>query len=240
VALFASFALVYALSGIYGRDERQAAIANSGRLDRLEHALGIAWEQPLQHWASGHRLALDLANYTYFSCQFIVSTAFLLWLYARRHGSFGVVRDALVSANVLSLVILFLYPAAPPRLVPGSRVLDTLAGNSVSLQSSVVDALNNPYAAMPSLHASYALVLGATGVLLVRRRGARWLWALYPPLVCYSVLATGNHYLLDVVAGALVLLPTPLVRLVAARLAASAPVAPAVQPLSDPEAFCER
>src|SRR5262249_47470974 len=90
--------------------------------------------------------------------------------------------------------------------------------NSVNLNSPVIDALNNPYSAMPSLHASYALVIGAAGVLLVRRRAAKLAWALYPMLVIYSVVATGNHFTLDVAAGALILLATPAAWWVTSRL----------------------
>ncbi len=223
VVLLGSFTFVYALSGLYGHRERQAAFANSRELERLERLIGIDWEHPLQHWVlHAPRIFLDIANYTYFNCQFTASTLFLLWAYARRNERFGLIRDALLAANYVSLIVLFVYPAAPPRLVPGGGFTDTLDANSVNLHSRFIDALNNPYSAMPSLHASYAIVVGVAGFSLTRRRWAKLVWALYPFLVVYSVVATGNHFLLDVIAGALALLATPVVSWASARLAAAA------------------
>ncbi len=223
VALLGSFTFVYALSGLYGRREWQAAFANSRELERLERSIGIAWEHPLQHWVlHAPRIFLEIANYAYFNCQFTASTLFLLWAYARHNERFGLIRDALLAANYVSLIVLFIYPAAPPRLLPGGGFTDTLDANSVNLHSSFIDALNNPYSAMPSLHVSYAIVLGVAGFSLTRRRWAKLLWALYPSLVIYSVVATGNHFLLDVIAGALALLATPVVSWASARIAAAA------------------
>jgi len=108
------------------------------------------------------------------------------------------------------VIVLFVYPLAPPRMVPGSAFVDTLDANAVSLHSHLIEILNNPYSAMPSLHASYSLVVAATGVALVRSRPLKVFWALYPVFVFYSVLATANHFVLDLAAGAVALLAAPL------------------------------
>lgn len=222
VALLGSFTFIYALSGVYGRQEASAAVANADRLLRHERALGIDWEHGVQHWllhGGAPHVLLDIANYTYFNCQFTLSTLFLLWVYARRNRHFARVRDALLAANYVSLIVLFVYPMAPPRLVPGSGFVDTLNADAVNFHSSFIDALNNPYSAMPSLHVSYAIVLGLAGIALTRRRWAKLLWSLYPGLVIYSVVATGNHFVLDVAAGAAALLATPVVSWASSRLA---------------------
>jgi membrane-associated phospholipid phosphatase len=138
-------------------------------------------------------------------------------VYFRRNERFGRVRDALLAANYVSIVVMFVFPLAPPRML-GSFV-DTLDANRVNLHSSVINALNNPYSAMPSLHASYAIVLGVAGVVLSRHWWSKLIWLLYPVLVTYSIVATGNHYVLDVVAGAVVLLATPVVSWASSRLA---------------------
>src|SRR5258708_33338868 len=114
---------------------------------------------------------------------------------------------------------MFLSPLAPPRAIPGAGFADTLDANAVNLHTSLISALNNPNSAMPSLHASYAIVVGVTGCLLTRNLVARSFWALYPLLVTYSVIATGNHYVLDVVAGVAALAATPVVDRVARWLA---------------------
>jgi hypothetical protein len=96
-------------------------------------------------------------------------------------------------------------------MVPGSAFVDTLDANAVSLHSHFIEILNNPYSAMPSLHASYSLVIAAAGVTLVRSRPLKVFWALYPVFVFYSVVATANHFVLDFAAGAAALLTAPLV-----------------------------
>jgi membrane-associated phospholipid phosphatase len=220
VGLLGSFELVYALSGIYGRRAEPTALANARGLLDLEPALHVDWEHGIQDWAlRAPHVFLDVANRAYFSSQFTVSTLFLLWVYSRRHAHFARVRNALLAANYVSVVVMFVYPLAPPRVVPGAGFIDTLNANAVNLNSSVISVLNNPNSAMPSLHASYALVLGVAGVLLSRTLVMRIVWALYPLLVFYSVIATGNHYVLDVVGGAAALAATPLVDKAAAWLA---------------------
>jgi len=212
VGLLGSFEVIYALSGFYGRSVQPAATANARGLLDLEATLHLDWEHGIQDWAlRAPQIFLDIANRIYFISQFTVSTVFLLWVYARRQSSFARIRNALLAANYVSVVVLFLYPLAPPRVVPGAGFIDTLDANAVNLNSSVINALNNPNSAMPSLHASYAIVLGVSGVLLCRTLVMRAVWAVYPLLVFYSVVATGNHYVLDVVGGVVALAATPLV-----------------------------
>ena len=212
IAIFQVLGALYALTGIYGRSQAGPAVVDSRQILHLERALGIAWEAPIQHAVlAGPGLFRSVADLTYFSCQFLVSSAVLLWVYARHTTRYPLVRDALVAANVVALVVAIAYPAAPPRMVPGIGVRDTLDTNAVNMHSSVVDALNNAYSAMPSLHASYAVVIGLAGVALTRSWWARVAWSLYPALVLYSILATGNHFVLDAVAGVAALAATPLV-----------------------------
>src|SRR6476620_1010898 len=97
VVLLGSFEVVYALSGLYGRSHNELAIANARGLLSFERRLGIEWEHGLQNWVlNGHHAVLELANRTYFSSQFAVSTVFLLWVYSRRTESFARVRNALL------------------------------------------------------------------------------------------------------------------------------------------------
>ena len=218
VVLLGSFSVIYALTGLYGRNEAGHAIAHARDVLQLETVLHIDWEHGIQDWAlRGPNLLLDVANYTYFNCQFSLSVAFLIWVYFRRNDRFARVRDALLAANYVSLVVMFVYPLAPPRML-GSFV-DTLDANSVNLHTSFIEKMNNPYSAMPSLHASYAIVISIAGVALTRRWWTKLIWLLYPGLVSYSIVATGNHFVLDVVAGAAVLLATPVVSWASSRLA---------------------
>jgi hypothetical protein len=210
IFLLGSFEVLYALSGIYGRDHAAQGIANGRGLLGAERTLGIAWEHGVQNWTlTQPHILLDVANRLYFSTQFGISIAFLLWVYVRRQPYFARVRNVLLGANFASLIVLFVYPVAPPRMLPGSGFVDTLDANAVSLHSHVISILNNAYSAMPSLHASYAIVLAVAGVALVRSRLLKVVWALYPLLVFYSVVATANHFVLDLVGGAAALLTAP-------------------------------
>ena len=212
VALLGSFQFIYALTGIYGREKTDAAVANGRGILRVEQTLGIAWEHGIQGWVlQAPHVFVDVANQTYFLCQFTVSTVFLIWVYVRHTERFGRLRNALLAANYVSVAVLFLFPAAPPRLLPGAGFVDTLNADTVNLHTHLIETLNNPYSTMPSLHAAYAIALGITGVTITRTWLAKTLWVLYPCLVTYSVIATGNHFFLDVAAGATALLATPLV-----------------------------
>ncbi len=217
VFLLGSFEVLYALSGLYGRSHAAQGLANARAVLRTEGTLGLAWEHGVQDWTLQRpHIFVDVANRLYFSTQFAISVAFLLWVYVRRQTHFARVRNALLGANFASLIVLFVYPVAPPRMLLGSGFVDTLDANAVSLHSHVIEILNNAYSAMPSLHASYAIVLAVSGVALVRSRPLKLVWATYPLLVFYSVVATANHFVLDLAAGAAALLAAPVVDRVAA------------------------
>src|SRR5207247_4239442 len=99
------------------------------------------------------------------------------------------------------------YPAAPPRMFPLDGFVDTLAQcASLNHGSGVIELASNQYAAMPSLHAADALIVGVTLAYAVRHWWAKLIWLLWPAWVCFSVMATANHFWLDCVAGGLVAL----------------------------------
>src|SRR5207342_929238 len=91
---------------------------------------------------TGPSVFRSVADLTYFTCQFLISSAFLLWVYARHTHRYPLVRDSLVAANLVALMAAIAFPAAPPRLVGGDGLVDTLDTNAVNMHSSVVDALN--------------------------------------------------------------------------------------------------
>jgi hypothetical protein len=210
VVLLGSFEIVYAVSGLYGRGQARTAVAHARGVIGLERRWGIFWEHGVQNWAMRRHMVMDVANHTYFLSQLGVSSAFLLWAYLRRPEHFERVRNAFLAVNLVSVAVLFAYPLAPPRLVPGAGFSDTMSSSAVNLHSELIDALNNPYSAMPSLHASYALVLGIAGVALSRTLWAKLLWAMYPLLITFSIVASGNHFVLDALGGFAALAVIPL------------------------------
>jgi membrane-associated phospholipid phosphatase len=105
-------------------------------------------------------------------------------------------------ANVLGLVGYVLLPTAPPRMFPEVGFVDTLATfGGLNHGSGLVELASNPYAAMPSLHSADALIVGVVMAAVVRHSWAKLLWLAWPVWVWFAVMATGNHFWLDVLAG---------------------------------------
>jgi membrane-associated phospholipid phosphatase len=145
---------------------------------------------------------VQAVNWTYWNSQFTVVGIALLWVYFRRNDSFLRLRNILLLANMLALVGFVLMPTAPPRFFPEWGFVDTLAESSaLNHGSGLVQLASNQFAAMPSIHSADALILGFTMAALVSSRWAKVLWTLWPSWVWFTVMATGNHYWLDVVAG---------------------------------------
>ena len=129
----------------------------------------------------------------------------LLFVYLRRHERFARFRNTILLANVIGLVGYVVMPTAPPWMFPGRGFVDGVN------HESGIGALANPYAAMPSLHAADALIVGVCLFVACRRWYVKALWALWPAWVWFCVMATANHYLFDVVAGIAVALLAMLV-----------------------------
>ena len=137
--------------------------------------------------------------------QFAVVGLALLWVYLRRNGDFLRFRNVLLLANVIGLLGYVLLPTAPPRMFPDLGFSDTLSNFSeLNHGSGVIEFAANPYAAMPSLHAADALIVGLVLASVCRSKVAKVLWLLWPAWVWFSVMATGNHFWLDVLGGVIV------------------------------------
>lgn len=185
---------------------RDAAIANAERLIDVERSLGTFFEPGFQQGLIAHASWLvDLANFIYLNSHFVVTTAFLAWLYLRRNEHFYFVRNMFMVAMALALVGYALYPTAPPRLFPGEGFTDTIATfTGVSQDSTTASLLFNQYAAVPSMHVAFSLMIAVPGAALSRQALSRTLWSAYPLVVLFVIVATGNHYWLDAAAGAAV------------------------------------
>lgn len=145
---------------------------------------------------------VQAVNWTYWNSQFTVVGLALLWVYFRRNEAFLRLRNMLLLANMLALVGFVLMPTAPPRLFPEWGFVDTLAASAtLNHGSGIIQLASNQYAAMPSIHSADALIVGFVMAALVGSRWAKVLWTLWPSWVWFSVMATGNHYWLDVAAG---------------------------------------
>jgi PAP2 superfamily len=202
-AAFALYA-VYELVRGFGGTDYVAAKLHTADIVAFERRLGIFHELGIQQAAARVPGLPAFLGAAYISLHLLATTAFLVWVFKSRRGSFPLVRTTLVGSTAIALVIYVLYPAAPPRLTE-LGFSDTVSnGTGLNLSSDLLGALYNPLAAVPSLHFGYSLLVGVGIYVLAQRRWVRWLGAAYPVFMLYTIVATGNHFLLDAVAGGIV------------------------------------
>ena len=187
--------------GVADRDSYEA-FQNGLRVADIEHRLTGLWELSLQSLVASSGLLRELTSWTYWHSQFTVLGLVLLFVYLRRNWAFVRLRNTLLLANVIGLVGFALVPTAPPRMFPELGFVDTLSTfGGLNHGSGLVELASNPYAAMPSLHSADALIVGVVMATVVRHSWAKVLWLVWPVWVWFAVMATGNHFWLDVVAG---------------------------------------
>jgi hypothetical protein len=201
------------LAGLYFAGELARGIARGGEptaeahaatIVHLERSLHVFDEAAIQR-AAGH--IGDLATflgYAYVSVHLAGTVAALVWVYRRRRDVYTRLRNALALASALGVVGYAVFPTAPPRLA-GLHIVDTVsAATSVDLDSSFVSSLYNPYAAVPSMHIGFSLIVGLAIARLARRPVWRVAGLAYPVFVLFLIVATGNHFFFDAAAGAAV------------------------------------
>jgi membrane-associated phospholipid phosphatase len=188
---------------INGNDVAKASW-NATKVIHLERALHIFIEPSVQSWALNDHWIMDVADWTYLNAHYIVTFGALLFMYLRRNDSFYFVRNMFMIAMMVALVGYALYPTAPPRLMPEWGFTDAIQlFTGVTAEKGASAALLNLYAAIPSMHVCFALMTGLPMARLSRHRPARIAWCVYPVFISFVVIATGNHYLTDVILGAL-------------------------------------
>jgi hypothetical protein len=191
------FAVLYQLArGLADRNPSRA-FANGYHVVAIEtryaHKL---YELTFQQFVDQRHFLETLVSWTYWNSEFTVVGLAVLWVYVRRHDAFVGFRNSILLANTIGLLGYVLVPTAPPRLL-GVGFVDQHRDGLVSLAA-------NPYAAMPSLHAADALIVGVVLFSVCRSWWAKALWAVWPFWVWFAVMATGNHFWLDCFAGILV------------------------------------
>ncbi len=185
--------------------QRAIAITNGQNVIDFEKGTHTFFEPHLQSVFIDHRWIIDFANFMYMNSHFVVTTAFLVWLYLFRNQNFYFVRNMFMVAMGLAVVGYALLPTAPPRLFPSDHLVDTITQYAqVNHDSGLVKLFINPYAAIPSMHVAFSTMIGVTGVLISRRTITKTLWAMYPFLVFWVVIVTANHFWVDGAFGLLV------------------------------------
>jgi membrane-associated phospholipid phosphatase len=194
--------------GVADRDPL-SAFWNGFLVIDLERRIGTLFEPTVQRLVDSSAVLIAATTYTYWLSQFAVVGAALLWIYFFHHERFARFRNWLICANLVGLVGYVLVPTAPPRMFPEWGFADTLAEHSsVNHDSGLISFAANPYAAMPSLHAMDAFIVGVVMAAACRTWWMRTIWLLWPAWVAFAVIGTGNHYWLDVVAGVAIAIVT--------------------------------
>jgi PAP2 superfamily len=180
------------------------AFANARDLIGLERGLGLFFEPPVHAWAESTDWLIDATSWMYINSHFTVTTGALAFIYLRRNSSFYFIRNMFMVAMGIALVLYAAYPTAPPRFLPEWGFSDSVARfTGLTAEGSSADALYNPFAAVPSMHVAFALMLGVPLASMTRRRWVKALWLSYPPLITFVVVATANHWWFDAFTGAL-------------------------------------
>ncbi len=206
VALFGAAYLAYRLVRGLVEGDANAAFAHARDVISLELSLHVFVEPSIQAWASGSRTLMDFLSWLYVNAQTTVTVAALVYLYLRHNRSFYFVRNMFAIAMFVALIGYIVFPTAPPRFMPEWGFIDSVAsvtGVHVDHASASLNALVNPYAAIPSMHVCFALMIGWPLTLLTRHRIVKVMWFLYPFLMAFVIIATANHFIFDAILGAL-------------------------------------
>jgi hypothetical protein len=189
----------------FGSTSLAAARAHTADIVALEQHLGFFVERAVQHAAEAVPAVPMLLGFAYMSLHFGATAVALVWVHRSHRDRFPLVRTTLVVSTAIALAIYILYPAAPPRLA-GIGFADTVTEKAgINLSSDALGSLYNPFAAVPSLHFGYSLLVGVTVAMVARRRWVRAVGAAYPPFMLFTIVATGNHFIFDAAAGGIVM-----------------------------------
>jgi membrane-associated phospholipid phosphatase len=201
------FLAIYQIArGLAGHD-KALALAHGHWVINAEQTVGNLFELTAQKFVSSSEWLEIAVSWTYWMSEFAVLGCALLWVYLRRNEYFKNFRNWVLLAGAIGFIGYVVYPTAPPRMFPMDGFVDTLTRfASLNHGSGVIELASNQYAAMPSLHAADALIVGITLAYVCRHWWAKVLWLMWPAWVCFSVMATANHFWLDCLAGAFVAL----------------------------------
>jgi len=183
-----------------------AAFQHAREVISIERTLHLFVEPSVQAWASGSHLVMESTSWLYVNAQTSVTIGALLYVYLRHNQSFYFVRNMLMIGMALALVGYTVFPTAPPRFMPEWGFIDSVAdltGVGASQGGGSMTALFNPYAAVPSMHVAFAVMIGWPLARLVRTPAVRVLWLVYPFLMTFVIVVTANHFIVDALLGAL-------------------------------------
>jgi membrane-associated phospholipid phosphatase len=203
IALAVVAYLIYEAARLLTAGSYPSALANAHHVVALERDMNLDVEGAIQRAFLDSPL-LTALNYVYLVAQNLVLPASLVLLYRVNRSVYRTLRNTLLATWLLALPVYALFPAAPPRLA-GLGIVDTVSGGSpLKMEGGATTTLVNQFAAVPSLHVGFAFAIGIALAAALRAPLLRFAALLWGPLVLLSVVATGNHFVLDAVAGLLI------------------------------------
>ncbi|MET9672276.1 phosphatase PAP2 family protein [Streptomyces sp. NPDC006482] len=206
LVLVTALFLVYKCGRLVANGHEARAFRNADRVWDAERALHLPGEGTIQHLLMHGEPLIRAANTYYAAVHFPATIAFLVWLYWRRPAHYLWSRRVLALLTGAALALHLLLPLAPPRMLAATGLVDTarVYGPSVYGATPETDSMANQFAAMPSLHFGWALMV-AIGLIVATRSRWRALWLLHPLLTLLVIVGTANHYWFDALAAAALL-----------------------------------
>jgi hypothetical protein len=211
IALIAACYAVYSMIRNHVGNVRAVAYTNANTIADIENTLALDIERTLNNWLHGNPVLAVPSCFYYASLHFVVTPALLIWLYMRRPQVYTRARTVLMLATGAALIGFYLTPTAPPRLIGNPNGLHDIMAEFAgwgwwpASGAPASDAISNPYAAMPSVHCMWAIWVGLVVFVCAQQIWVRVLGLAHPIITVTVVMATGNHFLLDAVAGAALL-----------------------------------
>ncbi|MFE7746985.1 phosphatase PAP2 family protein [Nocardia sp. NPDC057455] len=197
--------LGYRAGRLVTADDTGRAMVNAHGLLGFERRLGLLDERSVQALFLHREFLAVPANFYYAGAHFTVAVGVLLWLWIFRPEHYRWTRNLMVALTGAALVVHILVPLAPPRMLPDQGFVDLAARYGQSVYGDADSGgLSNQFAAMPSLHVGWALLLGVA-VVAATRTSWRWLALAHPALTTLVVVGTANHYWLDIMVAVVLL-----------------------------------
>ncbi|WP_165367636.1 phosphatase PAP2 family protein [Phytoactinopolyspora endophytica] len=206
VVLILTAALLYSLVRGMTDDRVDLAFDNAERLISFQESLGLFVEPDIQSWVVGHDAVINVINGIYIAGYWPVLVGTLVWLLLRHPDRYTLYRNALLASGAITLAIFALFPLAPPRFLPEHGFIDTVSDNSTAYRDFSASPFVNEYAAMPSLHFGWILLLGIAWATVGQTALAKVFGATMPVLMFTAIVLTGNHYIMDGIVGGTVVL----------------------------------
>jgi PAP2 superfamily len=206
ITLIATFAVIYEEISEHMVQAGAAAASHALAVVSAEQSLGLFHERAVQAVFIGNDTITDAFNAYYGGTHFLIPLLVLGWLLLRHPAHYARARTALATMTGLAFTVFWLYPVAPPRLLPAQfGIFDMLTNpdGSGHFETSLISAAGDQYASMPSLHVAWAVWCALAVYPVARHWTLRALAVGYPLITTLVVVATGNHFFLDAFAGAL-------------------------------------